>query len=116
LSATVHGMPVGLPQVTSKVPKCQGHSTILPVRMPVLGQRRLAVGAKIVRGIESSIDVIESERAAIRHRRRPNLAVWKIRNYSDQDVLGPGVGHNIVLPPLTLMTCPVTNDASFDAR
>jgi len=43
---------------------------------------------------------------------RANFPIRKIRNDSDQDV----PGHNIVLPPLTLMTCPVTNEASFDAR
>jgi hypothetical protein len=46
---------------------------------------------------------------------RAYLAVEKVGNYTNQK-FGHRARHNIVLPPLTLMTCPVTNDASFDAR
>jgi hypothetical protein len=115
-NATVHGMPVGLPLVTSKVPKCQGHSTIFSGQDDFFRQRRFAMGTRIGRGIESSIDIVDGERAAVRHRCGPNFAVGKIRDYSDQDAICHDIRHNIVLPPLTLMTCPVTNDASFDAR
>ncbi len=88
----------------------------LPGQDAFFRQRRFTMCTKIGRSINRSIHVVDGEGGTVRHGGGPDFAVGKIGDHADQNVVGHGIRHNIVLPPLTLMTCPVTNDASFDAR
>jgi hypothetical protein len=59
LQQDVHGLPL----VTSKVPKCQGHSTIFPDTL--LRQRCFAMRAEIGGCVNLSIHVVDGKRCPI---------------------------------------------------
>jgi len=72
--------------------------------------------AEICRGVQRSIDIIDRQIGAVWHGGGADLSLWKVRDHSHKNLLCHRVHHSIVLPPLTLMTCPVTNEASLEAR
>ena len=81
----------------------------MPFQSPFFGKRRATVGASIGGRVQPVFDPVQGNQGTVVQHLLLDLALGNIGFRAKN-------AHGIVLPPLTLITCPVTNDASCDAR
>src|SRR5258708_7050897 len=83
----------------------------------LLRERGFAVRADIGSRVNFTLIVIESDPLSVRQLGPLDFTLDDFRCCANRDLVGVRrLHHSMVLPPLTLMTCPVTNDDSVDAR